>query len=248
MPDQASGSPDRNAAGLVAHTLDPLRYDVERSLDPYEVPGIVAKMIPSNSAVLDVGCGTGTLALALSAACHAEFVGIEPDHARAARAAERGLRVIEGTLDPSLACELGRFDIVLLADVLEHLPNPQAILLTCREFLKTGGAIVVSVPNVGHWSVRSEVLQGRFRYNSCGIMDATHLRWFTAESVRQLVASTGFRVVEYHATAGFDAPDNMGRAPLCWLPGRCRNALLRLGSQRWPTLLGTQHVLKAEMV
>jgi len=240
-------APDDNAAGLLQEAVEPLRYQVDRPLDPDEVPGIIAKMIPIGSRVLDIGCGEGTLTKALSDACRAEFVAIEPDRTRAGRAADRGLSVLVGSFDREIIRELKSFDIVLFADVLEHLPNPHAMLLTCREVLRPRGAIIVSVPNVAHWSVRSELLQGRFRYQPTGIMDATHLRWFTATTAKSLIASAGFEVVGYRASAGVAVPDNLNRAPLCWLPSGYRTRLLRMGSRRWPTLFGAQHVVKAEM-
>jgi methionine biosynthesis protein MetW len=242
-----ASSPDANAAGLSQGPLDPLRYEVPRPLDRDEVPGIMAGMIPAGSRFLDVGCGEGTLGEALSRACRAEFVGIEPDAARAARARARGLNVVVNYFGPQLVREIGPVDVVVLADVLEHLPDPQSMLLVCREALKPRGSVIVSVPNVAHWSVRAGLLQGRFRYQTTGIMDATHLRWFTAESAKSLLASAGFGVVEYRASAGVAVPDNLYRAPLCWVPTKYRTPFLRLASRNWPTLFGAQHVLKAEM-
>jgi methionine biosynthesis protein MetW len=241
-------SPDQNAAGFLQSAPDPLRYDGDRPLDPDEVPGIVADMIPTGSRVLDIGCGTGSLSRILSDACHAEIVGIEPDPIRAQRATERGVKVYVGPLTPELICQIGSSDIVLLADVLEHLPNPQAMLVLAREALRPRGAVIVSVPNVAHWSVRADLIHGRFRYQPWGIMDATHLRWFTVETAKSLLASAGFNVVEYRATAGIGLLDNYGRAPLRWLPPTFRNRLLQLGCRHWPTLFGSQHVLKAEML
>ena len=240
-------SPDANAGGFLHAQPDPLRYDVDRPLDPDEVPGIVATMIPAGSRVLDVGCGTGTLACVLSAACSATFVGIEPDAARAERARSRGLEIHDGYLTQELIKELEPFDVVLFADVLEHLPNPQSLLLLAREALKPRGAAIVSVPNVAHWSVRSCLLRGKFDYQPFGIMDATHLRWFTAKTIASLLESAGFRVIEHRGTAGLGLPDNEARAPLRWLPPRQRERVLRKGSRRWPALFGTQHVARAEM-
>jgi len=238
-------SPDAHAAGFIEGTIDPLRYDYH-VLDPDEVSGIFASMIPRSARVLDVGCGTGALTKILADSCQVEIVGVEPDRARAERAIARGLTVHAGFLTSDLGREIGTFDIALFADVLEHLPNPQSLLLAARDFLRAGGAVIVSVPNVAHWSVRAEIVRGRFRYQPLGIMDATHLRWFTAESIKSLVASAGFKVTVYRATAGVDIPDNACRRPLRWMSRAVRCRFLRSASQRWPTLFGCQHVLKAE--
>lgn len=240
-------SPDRNAAGLLQGPVDALRYAVPRPLDAHEVPGIIASMIPRGSKVLDVGCGEGTLTKVLADSCRSDFIGVEPDPERAAQAKHRGVEVIVARFGPELAEAVGRLDVIVFADVLEHLPAPQSVLFSCREFLKPNGFVIVSVPNVAHWSVRSELMQGRFRYQPTGIMDATHLRWFTAESAKSLLVSAGFSIAEYRASAGVAVPDNLFRAPLCWVPNRFRSAFLRRASKIWPTLFGAQHVLKAVM-
>jgi methionine biosynthesis protein MetW len=240
-------SPDQSASGLVRGVIDPLRYDVDRTFDPDEVTGIVASLLPRGARVLDVGCGAGSLAQVLSGKVSGtEFLGIEPDALRAERARSRGLDVRVGYLSQKVIREVGLFDIVLLADVLEHLPDPQSILLTAREALKPGGAIIVSVPNVAHWSVRLCLLRGIFQYQPHGIMDATHLRWFTADSIKSLLASSGFKVIECRATAGRGLPENDWRAPLRWLSASQRARFLRVACRRWPTLFGAQYVLKAE--
>jgi methionine biosynthesis protein MetW len=240
-------SPDEDAAGLIEGTLNPLRYD-GHVLDPDEVAGVVASMIPTGARVLDVGCGTGSVSEIVRDTCRAYIVGVEPDANRVERAVSRGLEVHAGYLSPELIREIGSFDVVLFADILEHLSNPHAMLLMCREALKPGGAVVVSVPNIAHWSVRVDLVRGKFRYQDCGIMDATHLRWFTAASARSLIASAGFKVTTYRATAGLTLADNVYRRPWRWLSENYRTRLLRLGCRRWPTLFGCQHVLKAEIL
>jgi hypothetical protein len=122
------------------------------------------------------------------------------------------------------------------------------MLMVARQALKPGGAVIVSVPNVAHWSVRLCLLRGLFQYQVEGIMDAMHLRWFTADSIRALLASSGFGAVQYRATAGQWLLDNWGRAPLRWLPAGGRVRFLRGASKRWPTLFGAQHVVKAVML
>lgn len=241
-----TASPDDNAAGFLVGSLNPLRYD-SHAYDPDEVSGIVAGMIPERARVLDVGCGTGILAQILTECRQADVVGIEPDPSRAKLAISRGLTVHAGYLTPETVESLGKFDVVLFADVIEHLPSPQAILTTARGALAEGGAVVLSVPNVAHWSVRVDLIRGRFQYRDCGIMDATHLRWFTANSIKLLLESVGLRPVEYRATAGLALSDNFLRRPWRWLRQRPRERLLRAASKHWPTLFGCQHVLKATL-
>jgi methionine biosynthesis protein MetW len=243
---QETTSPDQNAAGLLDAVPDPLRYG-GHLLDPDEVGGIVARMLPERARVLDVGCGTGSLARLLVDTRHAEVIGIEPDAARAKLALGHGLEVYVGYLNAEFVARFGPFDIVLFGDVLEHLPNPQGVLLLSRAALKPSGSVIVSVPNVAHWSVRLRLLLGRFDYASTGIMDATHLRWFTADTIKSLLTSSGFRVAEHRVTANPFIPDNTGVAPLRWLSAKRRAHLLKIACRRLPTLCGAQHVVRAEM-
>lgn len=239
-----ASSPDENAAGLTANVVNPCRYH-DHILDPDSVAGIVAEMICEGARVLDVGCGSGSLGQILSEQCGANVVGIEPDPIRAGQARARGLEVYATELTEVLATEIGRFDVVLFTDVLEHLSNPHAELTKARTILKPTGAVILSVPNVAHWSVRLDILRGRFRYQPWGIMDATHLRWFTLETIKSLLQSAGFNPTKYRATAGLGLPDN-NKKPLAWLAPKPREAFLRWGCRRWPALMGSQYVIKAE--
>ena len=246
-PEVGVGSPDDSAAGFISDSLDPLRYDGQ-PLDPYEVTGIVAKLISEGERVLDVGCGTGSVSKLIADVCHATVVGVEPNSERAAKAASRGLEVHLGYLNSDLIRQIGQFDVVLFADVLEHLPNPYTELLKAREALRPSGSIILSVPNVVHWSVRVDVMRGRFRYQTSGIMDATHLRWFTAESIKALVSSAGFKVTYCTVAAGTMLSDNTFRRPFSWFSPNLRSSILRSISRRWPNLFGCQHVIKAKLI
>jgi methionine biosynthesis protein MetW len=234
-------SPDANAEGIVSNAPDPFRYD-NHTEDPYEVAGSIAALIPLRSRVLDVGCGTGSVSRIVMQLASASIVGVEPDADRAALAQHRGLTVHHGYLDEGLLQQLGLFDCVLFADVLEHVPRPSHLLKLARAFVKPGGRIVISVPNVAHWTVRSDILRGRFRYRECGIMDATHLRWFTEENLRLLASESGLRIEIIRYTAGTTLTDYTTRAPMRWLNRRVRDAVVRRLSQMAPGLFACQFV------
>jgi methionine biosynthesis protein MetW len=242
-----SVSPDDNAIGFVQYALDPLRYGGQGP-DPHEVGGITISMIPQSVRVLDVGCGTGSITELVRDVCHADIVGIEPDEVRANLAKSRGLDVRIGYLNRGLIQELGPFDVVLFGDVLEHVPDPYKMLSLSREALKPTGVVIISVPNVAHWSVRLNLLRGKFQYQPSGIMDATHLRWFTVATAKSLIASAGLKVTAYRATAGIGLHDGLHRRLLFWLPNSFRIRLLQSATMRWPTIFGSQHIFKAEML
>jgi SAM-dependent methyltransferase len=91
------------------------------------------------------------------------------------------------------------FDVILLADVLEHVAEPRVVLREAVAHLDSGGQLLVSLPNAVHWSVRLQVLRGRFEYTNRGILDRGHLRFFTKESAVRLFVEEGLRV-RHHQT------------------------------------------------
>ena len=148
--------------------------------------------------VLDVGCGEGATGAELLRAGRATSVdGIElvPDVADRARRHYR--RVVVGDLGhvdrSALASD---YDTMLCNDVLEHVPDPWSTLRDLADdHVRLGGSVVVSVPNVQCVEVLAPLLRGRFEYADDGILDRTHLRFFTRTSARDLVRSAGLEIV-----------------------------------------------------
>ncbi len=148
--------------------------------------------------VLDVGCGIG-LNGAAARARGAHVTGLEISAGSLARASERLHEVILGDLEStgSIRAALGdrRFDLLLFGDVLEHTREPKAVLERLLPYLEDEGHVVVSLPNVAAWTVRLGLLGGRFDYAPSGILDKTHLRFFTRKSAIELVESAGLQVM-----------------------------------------------------
>ena len=224
--------------------LDPLRY--ERTVDePQEVARMLAELVPVGSRVLDAGCGTGSVSRIIADARNATIVGIEPNPHRAAVARARGLEVHEEPFNPAILRRLEPFDVVIFADVLEHVVDPGSFLQWARRALVAGGRVIASVPNVAHWSVRLDLLRGRFNYQPVGIRDSTHLRWFTGETVRSLFESNGLRVISLQHTAGVALPDYENRRPWRWISHDYRDPIIRKLARRFPLLFGCQHIIHA---
>jgi 2-polyprenyl-3-methyl-5-hydroxy-6-metoxy-1,4-benzoquinol methylase len=123
--------------------------------------------------------------------------GVETDAEAAAVACGDYREVIVGPVDDEAiqARVAGRaYDTILFLDVLEHLRDPAAVLRAARDWLRPGGTVLCSLPNVAHWRVRLALARGRFDYADNGLMDRTHLRWFTRDSARDLVAGAGYAV------------------------------------------------------
>ena len=145
--------------------------------------------------LLDVGCGAGVLGAAVKAAGGATVHGVELMPEIAAIAATRLDYVWSGAVEEVLPqLPDGNYDCIVVADVLEHLVDPLAVLRALRDKLAPGGVIVASIPNLQNWGVLSALIEGRFEYASEGILDRTHLRFFTRRSAEALFWSAGLHI------------------------------------------------------
>ena len=238
-------TPDSHAAGFASGTLNPLRYD-GLTFDPWEVPALMRAMMPAGVRVLDVGCGTGAATTVANTDKNNEVMGIEPDPDRAAAARARGMDAICGYLSAEFFTEHGNFDVIIFGDVLEHLPDPASMVSLALTGLRPGGYLLISVPNVAHWTVRWQLLFGNFDYNSSGIRDATHLRWFTRKTLEKFLQAQGMEIVEFRHSSGFYTPD-YDIFPWNRLPTKLRGKIIHAGTRFFPLLFGCQHVVKARL-
>jgi SAM-dependent methyltransferase len=151
------------------------------------------RLVGGGAAVLEVGCWSGYVTEHLVAAGN-RVVGVELDAGAAQRAERFAERVHVADIDvtPLSTLEPGPFDVVLFGDVLEHLRDPAATLADAGTLLAPDGRFVISVPHVAHVDVRMMLLQGTWEYQDDGLLDRTHLRWFTREGLRSLLADAGF--------------------------------------------------------
>jgi SAM-dependent methyltransferase len=155
-------------------------------------PDVVA-LVPADARyVVDVGCASGALGNALKAARpDVEVRGIEPVADVAQQARERLDDVLIGHAEDPMPDNWPAPDCVIFADVLEHLVDPWAVLSTWKERLAPGGTVVASIPNVAHHSVVRGLVRGRFDYVEAGILDRTHLRFFTRRTIFELFERCG---------------------------------------------------------
>ncbi len=200
------------------------------------------RALPAGLRLLDLGAAGGHLGRAVRDRC-AFLAGVEPDAALPSSCRDG--------YDDWRACDAmsagswdAPFDAVVCADVLEHLPRPEDLLERIRAWLVPGGTLLVSLPNVANVTVRAALLAGRFPYAERGILDRTHLRFYTRRSARALIESGGFRLRGIAATAmPYElAVGALGKPPLAGPVRAFAGASARL----WPTLFGYQFVLEAE--
>lgn len=180
--------------------------------NPANAHGIQLRMLKGQGKrILDVGCHSGLMGSLIMDKLHAEVVGLDLDpvalnvaRSRLARAHEVDLET-EGWANRLLEQGEGHFDVALFGDVLEHTTDPEFILRETRKLLKPQGKVIVSLPNVANLRVRLGLLMGNFTYAESGILDRTHLRFFTLESAHELLERAGFEL-EDSDVAGYSLP------------------------------------------
>lgn len=148
---------------------------------------------------LDVGAADGFLAERLTGQGW-NVTALERDPVLAARAQGRCKEVVVADLEAAPPLLHGPFDAIVYGDVLEHLGDPRAALVALDRTLAPGGVVVVSVPNVAHLWIRLSLLAGRFDYADRGILDRTHLRFFTRRTFVAFLRSAGLTLDELHVT------------------------------------------------
>ena len=160
-----------------------------------ERPSVQAIVPLTAKRILDIGCAEGKLGEALKHRQPAFVCGVEPVGEAAAIARDRLDHVINQSIEAALeTLEDGSFDCVIMADVLEHLQDPWSVLRKVSRKLEVGGRLVASVPNAQNWAVIRDLIEGHWRYDSEGLLDQSHLRFFTRESVERLCWNAGLRI------------------------------------------------------
>jgi 2-polyprenyl-3-methyl-5-hydroxy-6-metoxy-1,4-benzoquinol methylase len=148
------------------------------------------------AAILELGCangGTGALALA-SGKC-GRYVGIEISESAAEIARLRLTQVIVGDVEKmALPWDNETFDVLIMSEVLEHLSDPWRVVRRLVNLVRPGGIVMASSPNVSHYRVILGLLSGKWELQDSGVMDRTHLRWFTPNSFREMFEMSGVRV------------------------------------------------------
>jgi len=196
--------------------------------------------------VLDVGCGAGdNAALIRSRSPGCRIYGITHSAAEAELAKKHMAACAVWDIEGDIPGEFSamRFDAIIFSHVLEHLRDPRAVLHKFSQLLDQRGTVLIAVPNVLSWAMRWQFLRGDFEYRADGVLDETHLRFFTYKTADRFLLSgcPQLTLVSKQVT---------GSVPLWWLrryflPGKASHFLDSMGCRMWPNLFGGQILLKA---
>lgn len=157
------------------------------------------KLIPLNAKhIVEVGCMQGQMAEAyLKNNPTANYIGIdiEPSYVKAAnKFCTKAMALDIDKISKQDFEKMFPSDCWVFGDCLEHLRDPWSLLKNIRNYISHDGCLVACIPNAQHWSVQYRLLSGEFRYEDSGLMDRTHIRWFTRNTIRELFHSTGWRI------------------------------------------------------
>ncbi len=203
-------------------------------LSKHNIDRLSLSLVPEGSKVLEIGCATGFMGEYLIKKKNCQVFGVELGRDEAEIAKTKLSRVVVGDIEDFQTFlqvkKFGKFDIIFATALIEHLKDPWNALKTWKVLLKPKGAIIISTSNIAHWSIRLSLLKGEFIYDKYGILDNTHLRFFTTKSFRKLVKDCGY-TIEY---SGLDAEG--GGYPKVSL----------IGSKLFPNLFTYQMVIKAK--
>lgn len=164
---------------------------------PYSSHSHIVKLIkdiPDSSRVLEVGTASGYIGRQLSQRSF-DLTGIEKDASLAQQARVYYRKIYNLDLNFEEIPALEPFDVIILADILEHLYEPDSLLKKMPVYLKENGIMIISLPNIANWVMRLELLFGNFNYRDRGILDKTHLRFFTLKTAKKLIKESGFKII-----------------------------------------------------
>lgn len=173
--------------------------------NPNDAHAIQMRLIPPQSRVLELGCSSGYLSAYIedSLGCRVTGLDFDPDAIAIAQTRVSEAHVADLDSDDPLrpAKASAPYDVLYVAGTLEHLKHPERVLQAAYELLEPGATVIISLPNVAHWSVRWRLLMGQFNYTDFGMMDRTHLYWYTIQTGYALLQDQGY-VVDHHHVAG----------------------------------------------
>lgn len=163
---------------------------------------ILVRLIHRESKVLDIGCGIGTIGEFLKNKTNCCVYGIDID--------EKAVTIAKKKIDYAQVVDIAReeipyklnFDVIILADVIEHLSNPASLFPKIDKIINKSTTVIVSVPNVAYFKIRASLLFGNWNYKDSGILDRTHLRFFTYKTLSEFIKNIEYEIKDTYFTHG----------------------------------------------
>jgi 2-polyprenyl-3-methyl-5-hydroxy-6-metoxy-1,4-benzoquinol methylase len=173
-------------------------------VNPFSIDSVSTGMISPGSKILDIGCATGYIAEYLHNYKNCSVVGIEINPEQAQLAKKVCLEVFVGSIEDfeiqnqidQYVKDRDLFDVVYMSEVIEHLFDPWKILTLIPRWLAENGCLIITTCNVAHWLMRKELLKGRWIYQEYGLLDKTHLRFFTYQTFRQMLLDNQYQIID----------------------------------------------------
>ncbi len=211
---------------------------------PWSSHSLIAALLqtlPDQSKILDVGTASGTLArMCTNKPLH--LFGVEPNADWAQIASPLYEKIWTGSIEDIAKECLSGYDAIVLGDIQEHLPAPEQVLQKLVQDQSFNCLFIISVPNVANLWMRLNLLFGRFDYTDRGILDRTHLHFFTHKSLVAMVANSGLSILSIQVTP---IPLELVSSFFTSAPGRFLHTLLAQCTRLMPSLLGYQFVVEA---
>jgi glycosyltransferase involved in cell wall biosynthesis/cyclopropane fatty-acyl-phospholipid synthase-like methyltransferase len=221
--------------------------DYEEKVEPDSSHSRIESWMRSRppSRVLDLGCSSGVLGARLRELGHT-VVGIDRYESEQVR--DRVDDFVAADLVNGIPDDVGGdYDVVIAADVLEHLARPEHLLADIEKRLAPGGSVIASVPNFAHWYPRARVAAGRFDYDRRGILDRDHVRFFTKRSFDRLLEQAGYRVRRFESIGlPFEVFERGGDDTSSASRHAVARQVDRVGTWMWPTMFAYQFLYEAE--
>jgi|SRR3989344_4069767 len=223
------------------HNEDAKKYGYNYRFDPgkYNTHWLLLNEVPPNSRVLEIGTASGYMGEYLIKEKNCEVWGVEPVKDMYEAAKNYGYtklfhNVAEDFLDlPEMVGQ--EFDVIFCGDVFEHMMDPLKVLIGLKKFLKPTGRFVISLPNIAYWQVRLHLLGGNFDMQDGGILDRTHMRFFTLKTMKEFIEQAGLHLEKARPSNGHIERFGINKL---WGVGQKAFSL-------WPTLLAIQYILVA---
>jgi 2-polyprenyl-3-methyl-5-hydroxy-6-metoxy-1,4-benzoquinol methylase len=215
-------------AGYLVNNPPPTGLDYESKSTDYFTearPEMLSFVPPNCRRLLDVGCGAGTFGASLKKNRQIEVWGVEPFASAAEVANDKLDHVITGSFESGTNLPIGAFDCIVFNDVLEHMVEPERALRYAKLLLAPGGTILASIPNVRYFPVLWQLgIRGSWEYGDCGVLDRTHLRFFTKSSILKMFENEGYRVRGVSGIKPYGGVPNVSRC--LWRTFRVANLIL----------------------